>query len=327
MNKLVSAYYQGHPALYALYPFAKIYQGAMAIRRHCYQHNIFNKTKFPVPIIVVGNITLGGTGKTPVVIWLANLLRLHGYKPGIVSRGYGANCKSFPAKLTSNADPNVYGDEPVLIANRTQCPVVIDPIRVNAVKYLLDQCDCNVIISDDGLQHYALARDIEIAVIDGDRRLGNALCLPAGPLREPVKRLTTVDFILCNGHAANGEMLLNLVGDMAINLQTGAEQPLSAFKGQHNIAFAGIGNPQRFFNHLQRNGLEIEAQPFPDHYQYQQTDLQPFLNLPQVNILMTEKDAVKCQSYANKNCWYVPVTANLPQELEHSLLQRLKERH
>lgn len=324
MNKLISAYYQGHPALYALYPFAKLYQATMAIRRRCYQSNIFKRTKLPVPVIVVGNITLGGTGKTPVVIWLANCLKSQGYKPGIVSRGYTATCKNFPASVSADANPVIYGDEPVLIAKRSQCPVVIDPIRVNAAKYLLQEADCDVIISDDGLQHYALARDIEIAVVDGERRLGNGLCLPAGPLREASSRLTKVDYILNNGGAANGEILLNLVGDTAINLQTGAKQHLSGFQGQRNLAFAGIGNPPRFFNHLQSYGLDIEAHTFPDHHQYQQSDLQTWFDIPQINILMTEKDAVKCQTFANSHCWYVPVTAKISEDFGQSISQRLQ---
>jgi tetraacyldisaccharide 4'-kinase len=201
-----------------LWPLSLLFSLIVRARRRFYQLGIFKSIAVGAPVIIVGNICVGGTGKTPLVARLVELLREAGYKPGIVSRGYGGRSKEWPRHVSIESNPLEVGDEPVLLAQRCRCPVVVDPDRVNAAQALFARYDCNVIISDDGLQHYRLQRDIEIAVIDGLRRLGNGACLPAGPLREPSSRLREVDFVIGNGAARGGEYLMSLRGDTAVNL-------------------------------------------------------------------------------------------------------------
>lgn len=321
MKLLNTIWYEKRIISYSLLPFAWLYQLIIAIRRFTYQKKIFKSTKFPLPIIVIGNITVGGTGKTPLVIYLANWLKQQGYRPGIVSRGYGGKAQQYPAKVTPQCKPNEVGDEPILIAKRTQCPVYVAPDRVAAVAKLLQENNCNVIISDDGLQHYALARDVEIAVIDGDRRLGNGWCLPAGPLREPDKRLTEVDFIICNGQAQINEYPMQLIAQdfyQVCNIKN--KQTLEYFKNKTIHAVAGIGNPTRFFNSLRQLGLTIIEHPFPDHYLFEVDD---FKFAGNDIIVMTEKDAVKCQVFANENYWFLPVNASVTAEFTGKLLEKI----
>lgn len=248
-------------------------------------------------------------------------LKQRGYKPGIVSRGYGAQAKVYPKLVTADSNPLQVGDEPLLIARTTHCPIVIDPKRVRAVRTLVNRYACDIVISDDGLQHYALARTIEIAVIDGVRRFGNGYCLPAGPLREAPARLTSVDFIVSNGKAQTNEYIMTLA---AKQLQSVAEpkqtKNLSDFKGQTVHAIAGIGNPQRFFQTLREHGIMLIEHEFPDHYPYQAKDLQFKNELP---IIMTEKDAVKCAGFAGPDCWYLAVEAELEAKFWLSLRLRL----
>lgn len=211
-NWLLRKWYSSRPLFFWLIPFATVYRCIIFLRRWLYRHHWFKSTKFSVPVIVVGNITVGGTGKTPCVIALTKLLREAGFRPGIISRGYGGHALHYPQWVNPISDPALVGDEAVLLARATQCPVVVAPKRVLAAKELLTNTDCNVLLSDDGLQHYALARTLEIAVIDGQRRLGNGFCLPAGPLREPEKRLNEVDFIICNdGDVQAGEYAMHLL--------------------------------------------------------------------------------------------------------------------
>ncbi len=290
-----------------LLPFAYIFSDVVRFRRYLYRHGILKSHTLPVPVIVVGNITVGGTGKTPLIIWLADLLTKSGYKPGIISRGYGGQSETWPQIVTENSDVSKVGDEALLIAKQTQLPVVVSPSRVDAAKKLLSKFDCNIVLSDDGLQHYKLNRDIEIAVVDGERRFGNGYCLPAGPLREPIARLSSVDFVVVNGNKyEDNEFSMQLVGNTAINLSTGELKPLQAFRGIACHALAGIGNPDRFFKLLESIGLTCTTHSLPDHHPFTHNDIEFGDHKP---VLMTEKDAVKCTGFARENHWYVPVKA------------------
>jgi len=280
-----------------------------------------------VPVIVVGNISVGGTGKTPLVIWLVAYLRNAGWKPGIISRGYRGNAGDWPQLITRDSDPRVIGDEPLLIVRRSGTPVAVGPDRIKAARILLDQSECDLIVSDDGLQHYPLERDIEIAVVDGQRRYGNGSCLPAGPLRDPIDRLKSVDLIVCNGDPENGEIAMGLCGEFAVNLCHPEKKiALTEFIPKTCHAIAGIGNPQRFFDHLRGFGLQCDEHAFPDHYTYRCEDL---VFPDETPILMTEKDAVKCEAFGLDNCWYVPVDArpdiNLGVSIEELLRKKIDE--
>ncbi len=307
-----------------LMPLGFIFSDIVRFRTFLYRIGVLKTHTLPVPVIVVGNITVGGTGKTPLIIWLAKLLTDAGYRPGIISRGYGGQSASWPQSVTADSDARQVGDEAVLIAKQTGCPVVVAPLRVDAAKQLLSQTDCNVILSDDGLQHYALNRDIEIAVIDGERRFGNGYCLPAGPLREPISRLQRVDFIVVNGEKSEpNEFAMRLVGDMAVNMATGEQKPLAEFAATPCHALAGIGNPERFFKGLGAAGLTCTPHSFRDHHQFQQSDI-VFTDVTPV--LMTEKDAVKCTAFARQQHWFVPVTADLEAGFAGQLLNLLKRK-
>ncbi|TVQ69259.1 MAG: tetraacyldisaccharide 4'-kinase [Oceanospirillales bacterium] len=281
----------------------------------------------PVPVIVVGNISVGGTGKTPVVLALIELLRSYGYRPGVVSRGYGGKPPSYPWRVADHQSSIETGDEPLLIHTRGQVPVVIDPDRPAAVRHLLANSDCNLVISDDGLQHYALKRDIEIAVIDGVRGLGNQRCLPEGPLREPPERLSEVDFVLQNGgtevqHPRSQIFTLASIQIMPLQgVQTySAKDWLDGHSVKKVHAVCGIGNPERFFNTLKELGLEVIEHGFSDHHQYTKADFNGLQNYP---IIMTEKDAVKCKNFDIPDSWVLQVAAMLPDTFKDSLLQRL----
>jgi tetraacyldisaccharide 4'-kinase len=318
---LQNHWYNARPPL-GLIPFSAVFRGIVALRRWAYRHGWKTSEKLPVPVIVVGNLTVGGTGKTPLTIWLVEFLRAAGYKPGVISRGYRGRKQHQPLLVTAASDPDEAGDEPVLIAWRTGCPVYVFPRRVEAGRALLAAHDCDIVIADDGLQHYALARDVEIAVVDGERRFGNGYCLPAGPLREPVSRLREVDLIVCRGQAQAGEYALTLHSDEAVNLaDESVRKPLKAFAGEKLLAVAGIGFPQRFFADLKKAGLEIEERAFPDHHHYVPADLQTSND---ALVLMTEKDGVKCRSFANPKLWAVPLQAHLPAAFGEQLLQLLK---
>ncbi len=293
---------------YILQPCSGIYRAVIAARRALYRHHIFSSFKPPIPVIIVGNLSVGGTGKTPVVIALAQWLKTQGFRPGIVSRGYRGQ-GPFPMQVNIHSDPAQVGDEPVLLAKKANCPIVVDPNRINAVKMLLENYDCDIILSDDGLQHYALGRDIEIAVVDGERF--NEACLPAGPLREPISRLNDVDFILVRGShllpsALNHKIYpFTLKQGLAYSLvDLEKKQPLKTFSSVH--AVAGIGDPGRFFNALRATGLEVIEHAFPDHHQFSKADIDW-----NGTVLMTEKDAVKCQAFADERHWAVPVEVKL----------------
>jgi tetraacyldisaccharide 4'-kinase len=304
-----------------LWPISLLFGAAVQFRRWLYQRGLRSSAAIPVPVIVVGNISVGGAGKTPLVARLVELLREAGYQPGVISRGYGGQSPHWPRQVMADSDPRQVGDEPVLLARRCRCPVVVDPDRVAAAQALLASEDCNVIISDDGLQHYRLRRDLEIAVVDGFRRFGNSACLPAGPLREPLSRLREVDFVVGNGAARGREYLMCLHGDKAVNLADPyVSAALAGFRHGTVHAVAGIGDPGRFFDHLRRAGLRTLEHPFPDHHVFEPKDLYFPEDMP---VLMTEKDAVKCRPFAPEGCWYVPVSAQLESAFEQDLLNRL----
>jgi tetraacyldisaccharide 4'-kinase len=308
-----------------LMPLGFLFSDAVRFRKFLYRMGVLKTHTLPVPVIVVGNITVGGTGKTPLIIWMAGFLKDSGFKPGIISRGYGGLAESWPQWVTADSDAKNTGDEALLIAKQTECPTAVGPSRVDAAKLLLKQAGCNVILSDDGLQHYALNRAIEIAVIDGERRFGNGYCLPAGPLREPIERLRSVDFIIVNGEKyEEGEFSMRLVGEKAVNLVTGEQKSVQEFKGVDCHALAGIGNPDRFFKLLEMAGLACITHSFPDHYQFQRHDIEFSDNKP---VLMTEKDAVKCAAFAGKQHWYLPVKAVPDPVFAEQLLNLLREKH
>lgn len=305
-----------------LRPIAGLYGGLVALRRMAYRRRILSSRRLPVPVIIVGNITVGGTGKTPLVTWIVELLSTSGYRPGVVTGGYKGRSRQWPQMVYPDSDPMQVGDEAVLLARRGSFPVAAGPDRVAAAETLLAQSNCNVIISDDGLQHYALQRDIEIAVVDTQRLFGNGLYLPAGPLREPVRRLKGVHMVVGNGNAWDGGYAMTLRQEHACNLKDPSLNcSLDTFKGKPVHGVAGIGNPARFFAGLRETGLDVIEHPFPDHHNFQPKDLEFGSSHP---ILMTEKDAVKCERFAGSSSWYVPVIVQLDERLGADLLGRLR---
>ena len=321
-ERLVKSWYERNALSVLLRPLSWVYCALVFARRTAYRIGIFRSIKLPVPVIVVGNITVGGTGKTPLVIALAELLKKTGYRPGIISRGYRGKARSWPQQVRPDSDPVIVGDEPVLITRRTQCPMAVGPDRVAAAQALIQYHDCDIILSDDGLQHYRLQRNVEIAVIDGQRRFGNGFCLPAGPLRETTKRLQQVDFKFTSGTAAEDEMATKyeLMDLVSIDNQDKTCE-LSDLKGKQVHAIAGIGNPQRFYDLLRANGLGVIEHTFPDHHDYIRKDISFNDNLP---VIMTEKDAVKCFRYAEENTWYLPVSVKLPNNFDAQFIDLLE---
>lgn len=307
-----------------LAPLGRLYCAVTGVRRWAYGAGLLPITELDVPVVVVGNVTVGGTGKTPLVIWLVEVLRASGLRPAIVSRGYGGSARQWPQWVAADSDPSQVGDEPVLLAQRCACPVCVAPDRVAAAQALVQAGVCDVIVADDGLQHFALGRDLEIAVVDGSRRFGNGRCLPAGPLRESADRLQDVDFVVANGTAARFEYGMHLQGDRAAALsRAGRSVSLSEFAGGPVHAVAGIGDPRRFFTHLRRFGLRLIEHPFPDHHRFRAEDLEFGDQLP---VLMTEKDGVKCRAFAKSNHWQVPVSAVLDTRLATRIVETLGRR-
>jgi tetraacyldisaccharide 4'-kinase len=306
---------------FVLWPFSLLYQVFIFLRRKCYQWGIKKVTHFPIPVIIVGNITVGGSGKTPLLIELAKFLTKKNWRPGIISRGYGGKAKSYPAFVHKKSNPRELGDEPLLIARQTSCPTVVDPKRCRAVNRLLEKTDCNIVLSDDGLQHLALGRNIEIVVIDGQHRFGNHLCLPAGPLREPISRLKTVDFIVTKGKAHVNEYEMMLYPDHFYQLiQPENKKNLHYFTGKKLHAVAGIGNPEQFFSSLRALGLHIIEHAFPDHHFFKASDL---AFGTEAIILMTEKDAVKCERLADARLWCLKTITKVDATFFAALLKRI----
>lgn len=303
---LQEVWYGGRAPSVMLVLLSKVFGAAGSLRRALYRAGVLKRMNVGVPVIVVGNITVGGTGKTPLVIALVEALRERGWKPGVVSRGFAGSATDI-ARVDAQSDPAVVGDEARLIFDATQAPMMIGRDRVRAAR-ALSECGVDVIVSDDGLQHYRLERDVEICVIDGARRFGNGRLLPAGPLREPVKRLAAIDFRICNGDGAlPGETTMQLAGDAAIALDDETQHlRLADFPRAH--AVAGIGNPDRFFHALRSAGIDVIEHAFPDHHAFAAADLDFGDGIP---VVMTDKDAVKCRAFARQDWWRVPVRALL----------------
>ncbi len=325
-----------------LFPLSILFCLISLIRKNFYRYGIFKKISIKVPVIIIGNISVGGTGKTPLVIWLAKFLQSKNYRPGVISRGYGKNSSHNSSMVLDYSLANDVGDEPVIIYRHSKCPVIVDADRVRGVSKLVTEHQCDIIISDDGLQHYRLDRDVEVCVIDGVRGNGNGFCLPAGPLREPVSRLNSIDAIIINKPVNNHgkpfkfdneykntyEMQLQESGLVNV-YDSSKKKETSSFQGKTVHAVAGIGNPEQFFKYLENLGMQVIRHPFPDHYNYRGDDLL-FTDHPTV---MTEKDAVKL--WHNKEhiipkkdqYWYLPVSVNVEQSFEEFILKKIEEKN
>jgi len=292
-----------------LLPLSGLFCLLSSVRRFLYKIHFLNSYKAPLPVIVVGNITVGGTGKTPLIIELAKILQSKGKRPGIISRGYGGKAESWPQIVSDATNAALVGDEPQLIFQSTKCPVVVGPNRRQDIETLIKQFDCDVILSDDGLQHYKMKRDIEIAVIDSKRMFGNGLCLPSGPLRERTLRLKHVDIVLYNGGNENqAAFSLQAADCLPVGDFNMKPVELDSFSGKTVHAVAGIGNPDRFFTMLEKHGITVIKHAFSDHHNFIFDDLSFEDDL---SVLMTEKDAVKCNRFELSNHWSVPVHVEL----------------
>jgi tetraacyldisaccharide 4'-kinase len=338
MRLIEKVWFEGHRAKWwlvpLLLPLTALFYLLSSVRRIAFSFGFFKSFRVSKPVIVVGNIGVGGNGKTPIVIHLVELAKTLGFKPGVISRGYGGKAEIYPYVLSSSSTAHEAGDEPILIFKRCDVPVVVGSDRVANAQKLIE-LGCDVIISDDGLQHYRLQRDLDIIVVDGKRLFGNGLLLPAGPLREGVWRLKNADMLIYNGESktngdyyqfSNNSSLMTLVATKLCHMQTGKEVGLADFLTKHIEvnAIAGIGSPQRFFDTLQSLGFNlIEQKGFIDHKDFKSDDFNQFKNdLP---LLMTEKDAVKCQKFVQSNWWYLPVDAQFSEQDEQLLVERVKK--
>jgi tetraacyldisaccharide 4'-kinase len=303
-----------------LWPVSLAYGAVAWFRRIFYKLRILGSTHPGIPVIVVGNLVAGGSGKTPLVLRVVEILAEHRWKPGIVSRGYGGSARQ-PREAGIASDPAEVGDEPMLLARRSGCPVWVAPDRVAACRALREQHpECDVIVSDDGLQHYALRRDVEICIVDA-RGLGNGFLQPAGPLREPRSRLRSVDLVVAHGAAGVPGHAMALEGERLVRFTDARDvRTAKSFAGQRVHAVAGIGDPKRFFLQLARFGIRVVPHPFPDHHRFGARDFDFGDGDP---VVMTEKDAVKCKPFAQANFWVFPVSASLDPAFERRLLERL----
>ncbi|EKY3117668.1 tetraacyldisaccharide 4'-kinase [Cronobacter turicensis] len=310
------------PLWVLLLPLSWLYGLVSGAIRLSYRLGLRKAWRAPVPVVVVGNLTAGGNGKTPVVVWLVEQLHQRGVRAGVVSRGYGGKAAHYPLVLNDATTPAEAGDEPVLIYQRTGAPVAVSANRAQAVQALIANASPHIIITDDGLQHYALARDKEIVVVDGVRRFGNGWWLPAGPMRERASRLKQVDAIITNGGEARpGEIAMQLQPGLAVNLRSGERQPVNTL--ENVVAMAGIGHPPRFFTTLEKCGLTpVKTVSLADHQALREADVLALMREGQT-LLMTEKDAVKCRAFAHDNWWYLPVDATLAQPQADQLLKEI----
>ncbi len=329
-RKIEAIWYQHDSSLlfYLLLPLSALF---CFISKHRRKRAESRQVHLNIPVIVVGNINIGGTGKTPLVIRLTELLRDKGYKPAIITRGYKGTSSKWPLLVKPTTPTQLAGDESKLMSIRTNVPVIAGADRVADIHYVLANTDCNIIISDDGLQHYRMGRDMEIAVIDAQRRFGNGHCLPAGPLRELPTRLQECDFLITNGKPASidfslhpslkDESIMQVSGRQLINITTNEKKPITDFESVNVVT--GIGNPQRFINTLEISGLNIKSQSlFPDHHHFVANNFSLNSDRP---ILMTEKDAVKCTELGLENCWYLPVDATLERTFELNFLNKISK--
>jgi tetraacyldisaccharide 4'-kinase len=315
-----------------LLPLSGLYWLVIVIRKYLYDRGILASNRAAAPVVVVGNITAGGTGKTPTVIWLVDELQKRGFTPGIVSRGYGGSHSGSSMRVEADSKAAIVGDEPVLLARRSRCPVVIDPERARAAAMLVAD-GVDVVISDDGLQHYRLQRDYEICVVDGARGLGNRRLLPAGPLRERAARLDDVEQVLVNGRLEGSEYVLTaaeqnavsfeLVATEARRLNASLSRRLDAFAGSTVHAVAAIGNPQRFFDLLRGHGIQVIEHRFADHASLHASDLEFGDSF---DVFMTEKDAVKLGTAMHDRFWYVPVDLSIDENDAAPILEQIESR-
>ena len=320
---MIARIWSGESPLWRLLlPLSWLYGLVSACIRLSYKLGWKKAWRAPVPVVVVGNLTAGGNGKTPVVVWLVEQLQQRGIRVGVVSRGYGGKADRYPLLLDNATSTAQAGDEPVLIHQRTGAPVAVAPLRSEAVKALLAAHDLQIIVTDDGLQHYKLARDREIVVIDGVRRFGNGWWLPAGPMRERASRLQSVDAVIVNGGVARpGEIPMQLRPGMAVNLLTGERRDVATL--DNVVAMAGIGHPPRFFATLENCGVHpVKTVALADHQALSQSAVAVLASSEQT-LLMTEKDAVKCREFAAANWWYLPVDAIMTDERALRLLADL----
>ncbi|MFB6434721.1 MAG: tetraacyldisaccharide 4'-kinase [Candidatus Malihini olakiniferum] len=322
---MIARIWSGESRLYwLLIPFSLIYGVITAAIRYSYRVGWRCSWRSPVPVVVVGNLTAGGNGKTPLVIWLVEALQSQGYQVGVVSRGYGGKAEHYPLVVDTSVFTTQAGDEPLLIYQNTGAPVAVSPSRRDAIEALIARQSLDVIVTDDGLQHYALARDIEIVVVDGERRFGNGWWLPAGPMREQVKRLRSVDAVVVNGgRFQSGEIAMHLQLGDAVNLLSGDTCPVALLT--ESVAMAGIGYPPRFFATLRAQGVNVVREvTFADHQTYVREAIQALTEDNHQPLLMTEKDAVKCRRFAQANWWYLPVDAQLSELGSSILLDKIK---
>ena len=316
-------WYERHALSAVLAPAAWLFCAGVRVRRLAYQAGAAKVHRVQLPVIVVGNIAVGGTGKTPLVIWICSYLKSRGFRPGIAAGGYKGQASRWPQQVRADSDADAVGDEAIVLARRSACPVAVGRRRVEVVEALIQHTDCDVVVCDDGMQHLALGRDVEIAVVDGQRGFGSGRCLPAGPLREPPSSLKRVDLVVSYGRKRNGAYSMQYRALAPRRLLDDRKELVASLAGEPIHAVAGIGNPLRFFSQLRGLGLRVIEHPFPDHYRYRPADLDFGDDLP---VLMTEKDAVKCQRFARPNHWYLPVNAELPAQFGLRLLSLLRER-
>ena len=326
-KRWLNACYSNSSWLLLLAPLSWLFSLISAVRRLILQR-LYQGRPFSVPVAVVGNISVGGSGKTPLIIALVKALNKLGYTAGVVSRGYGGAASAYPLRVTTGTPVDQSGDEPLLIAQSCGCPVVVDPDRVRAVEFLLHETSCDIVLSDDGLQHYRLHRDIEIAVVDATRGLGNGRMLPSGALRESPSRLSQVDFVVLNGSGADIAAEIGLVGAHQIELQTlGLRNiashlivPVNAWEGGVKVhAVCGIGHPERFAQTLKELGFEVILSSVNDHHHLSDDDLEFGDDLP---MIITSKDAVKYRGVIPDNLWVLEVEMSISEDFVHSLAEQ-----
>lgn len=335
MTPIERAWYRDASWLSLLAPLEALYRGAVKRRHRAFKEGRRDVWKTPVPLVVVGNLSLGGTGKSPLVAWLARWLEAQGWRPGIVSRGYGGKAPTYPLLVTARTPVEHSGDEPLMLAQQSGVAVAVDPDRPRAAQALIDACDCNVLLADDGLQHYALGRTLELVVIDGRRGLGNRRCLPRGPLREPIERLQEVDALIGNGGFADlrpedgdgvARFSMRVVPQAWRHLLSGERYPIETLPFTTDspvAALAGIGHPQRFFDTLDALGVAHRPCAFGDHHRFEAADLPA---APAI-VVMTAKDGVKCQAFADDRCWVLDVEALPEPAFERWWMERVSRWH
>lgn len=323
MNWIERGWYNGSVLNYLLLPLSLLFMLVSTIRRGLFKLGVLKSVKVARPVVIVGNISVGGNGKTPFTLWLVELLKANDIKVGVISRGYGGKADYYPVAVDSSFDTTKFGDEPVLIHRRTGCPVVVGSDRIKSCEMLINQYGCDIIISDDGMQHYRLQRNMEVAIVDAARQFGNGWLMPVGPLRELKSRLKQVDHIIYNGQSDQG-ISFELAPGAPIQVQIDSDMiPGHPFKFDAAHLVCGIGNPARFKQTVTKQGIGVNSfTAFADHHHFSAIDFAAFGDEP---VLMTEKDAVKCQAFARPNWWYLPVDARLPKTFEQQFLTHIRQ--